>query len=50
MHAPLKDYVDIDDVRLRLGEAQPAAGDWIGQHEILNQWSEAYAEQGFLLK
>ena len=37
MHAPLKDHVDIDGVRLRLSKAQPSVGDWIGQNEILKQ-------------
>ena len=37
MHAPHQDYVDINDVRLRLGGPHEAIGQWIGQNDILQQ-------------
>ena len=37
MHAPLEDYVEINDIRLRLSEPQDVPGEWIGQREILHQ-------------
>ncbi|SFH56325.1 AAA family ATPase [Planctomicrobium piriforme] len=33
----MKDFVEIDGIRLHLGHPDPSKGEWIGQHEILKQ-------------
>ena len=33
----MKDFVEIDGVRLHLGHADASSGEWIGQREILKQ-------------
>lgn len=33
----MKDYVDIDGIRLHLGHADASPGEWIGQSEVLKQ-------------
>ena len=37
MHAPLENHLDIEGVRLKLGQPYDAIGEWIGQREILHQ-------------
>ncbi len=33
----MKEFVDIDGIRIHLGHADPSSGDWIGQAEVLKQ-------------